>query len=510
MPRVRAGAYTTGTMNDAISEDSLLALYRFALDQTTDAIVVVGPHANVLMSNRPARELPGGLLERVLTETPGSAELSAFRGALRASGEARAEVRLEGRSIAIAGRSYGARSVLSFQDVTERRRLEADLGALRRVESVGHFTATLIHDFNNLLTPIACLSACLETDLPAGDETREMAREIRSAAERAATLARQTLRWVRREPARAETVDLGAVLAEIAPLVQRVVGVEVEVEVAAAANPGAVSLDRERLEHAILNLAANARDAMPQGGRLSLSATRVSFDDQEAEGVEGARAGGYVALRVADTGVGMNGEVRERMFEPLFTTKEAGRGTGLGLDGVRRFVAESGGCIWVQSGEGYGTTVSMYFPVVALPSARPPSPRSARPRGSATILVVDDDERVRGAMTAVLEARGYRVLGAATGDQALEIAKKGQPPVDVVVTDVIMPGMGGLELGRRLRDVASTRVLFTSGHTEDRLARSGLRPEDGPLLRKAFTPSELLQGIEDLLASTDGRGSTRT
>ncbi|HLK40530.1 MAG TPA: ATP-binding protein [Polyangiaceae bacterium] len=490
-------------MNDGTSEDSLLALYRFALDQASDAIVVAGAHGNILLANRPARELPGGLVERVLAETPPSGELGPFREALRQEGQARAEVRLEGRSIGIAGRSFGARLVLRFQDLTDRRRLETDLGALRRVESVGHFTASLIHDFNNLLTPIACLSACLENDLPAEAETREMAREIRSAAERAATLARQTLRWVRREPARAETVDLGAVLAEIAPLVQRVVGVEVEVAVSTTHSAGAVSLDRERLEHAILNLAANARDAMPQGGRLALRAARVSFDDQEVEGVEGARPGGYVAVRVADTGVGMNGEVRERLFEPLFTTKEAGRGTGLGLDGVRRFVAESGGCIWVQSNEGCGTTVSMYFPVVELPSAPPPTPRSLHPSGSGTVLVVDDDERVRRAMAAVLEARGYRVLGAATGEEALEVAKRHKPPIDVVVADVIMPGMGGLELGRRLREMGATRVLFTSGHTEDRLARSGLRPEDGPLLRKAFTPSELVHGIEDLLAAQD-------
>jgi CheY-like chemotaxis protein len=294
-------------------------------------------------------------------------------------------------------------------------------------------------------------------------------------------------------------IDPGAVLAELKPLLERVVGAEVEVQVTAPTDAVAASLERERFEHALLNLAANARDAMPSGGRLTLSATRVSFEEDEVSAIDGAGAGAYVAIRVSDTGVGMTREVRERIFQPFFTTKEAGHGTGLGLEAVRRFVADSGGCISVQSEEGKGTTVSLHFPLVALESPAPSAVGSAEVAGSETVLVVDDDDRVLGALRAVLRSHGYQVLVASCGAEALEIVRGREAPLDLVIVDVVMPKMAGLELARWLRSLKRTRVLFTSGHTERRLERCGWRPDDGPLLRKAFGPSELLRSVRQVL-----------
>jgi len=356
-----------------------------------------------------------------------------------------------------------------------------------------------VHDFNNLLTPIACMSACLEADLPHESAAAEMARDIRLAADRAAGLARQVLKYVRREPSRVEAVNVSAVVAEFEAIIQRVAGTAVEVELKLASNVGCAMLDRERLEHVLLNLVANARDAMPAGGRLTLTTARVSLDEGDADAIEGARAGSYVALRVIDTGVGMTTEIRERIFESFFTTKDAEHGTGLGLATARRFVAQSRGCITVHSEAGHGTTMSLYFPVIepqALPS--PVSPSDAR-GGTETILVVDDDELVRASMRTVLQSRGYRVLEASSGEEALTVEASHSGPIDLIVVDVAMPKMGGIELARKLCNRRATGVLFTSGHTERVLERQGLVPEGSALLRKVFTPAELLRRVRDLL-----------
>ncbi len=255
----------------------------------------------------------------------GAAELEPFRADLQNLGAARAEVRSEGRTIEIEGRILKGHIVVTLRDVSALRRLERDLRALERMESVGHLTASLVHDFNNLLSPIAFLSACLEADLPKGT-AQEMAQDIRQGAEKAAELARQTLRGARHRTPRTDTVDVVTAVREIRPLVARVVGSEIEVQVCAIASVEAVSIDRERLEHALINLAANARDAMPAGGRLTLTVKSVTLGE-----------------RVSAGGLPGRPEAKEHLFEPFFTTKEPGRGTGLGLAAVKRFVDEAGG-----------------------------------------------------------------------------------------------------------------------------------------------------------------------
>jgi two-component system, cell cycle sensor histidine kinase and response regulator CckA len=492
---------TTKAMNDFSShEASDLALLRFVLEHAPDALLVLDPGGAVLASNAAARRLPPALVGRLVSgaHSADALEVDLFRRQLRAQGAAHVETSLDGRVFAVEGRTHEGRRVLRVRDVTDHRRQDAEVRALRRVESVGHFTASLVHDFNNLLTPIACLSACLEGELPEGS-SRQLAREVRGAAEKAAALARQTLMWVRREQPHAELVEPGAVLTELRPLVERVVGSEVRVELSAAPNGGAASLDRDRLEYALLNLAANARDAMPTGGTLTLSAARIALEEGQAGLLGDAHAGSYVAVGVTDTGVGMNREVREQIFRRLFTTKQAGRGTGLGLEAVRRFVEDSGGCIAVRSEQGLGTTVSMYFPAVDLAAPVASVPRESEPGGSETILVVDDDDRVRHGLRAVLQSRGYTVVEAPAGERALAIADMPDARIDLVIVDVVLQGASGVELARRIRDRLPARVLFTSGHTEQRLERCGWTDADGPLLKKAFTPAELLRAVRTLL-----------
>jgi signal transduction histidine kinase len=470
------------------ADDMSLELFRIAFDHAPDPIIVLDTDGELVMWNREADRWAREACELLFDdESPHAPEIDRFRAQLNADGRAHVETRLDGRSITAVGRTEGAWQVLTLHDVTDVRRQEAELSSARRIESIGHFTASLIHDLNNLLTPIACLSACMEGQFgaqPDAQAVREMARDIRTAAEKAAALARQTLRWVRREPSRVEAIDPCAVIAELEPLIQQVVGAEVRVQLRVADCRGSVLLDREGLEHALLNLAANARDAMPSGGALTLSCTRA-FP-------------GQVAISVEDTGIGMNREVKARMLERYFTTKEIGKGTGLGLEAVRAFVRDSGGNLSLHSEEGRGARVSLYFPAADAKDFTP-SERTTEPLGSGTILVVDDDDGVRGGMRAVLEAHGYSVVEAATGQHAIRAVLDYSPLIDGVVADVVMPGMSGVELADRLQELRAMPILFMSGHTEQRLQRAGWRESRGPLLRKAFTPSELLRSVRGIL-----------
>ncbi len=502
MPQARPGTYDV-PMNESLPDGAELELYRLTFEHVPDAIFIVDLQGAVVLSNAAAHRLPPEVVARLVGRSEAALEIDLLHRQVRALGAARAETGLGGRVFSVEARMHRDGQILIVREITERRRQEAELRALHRVESMGHFTASLVHDFNNLLTPIACLSGSLELDLPAGRE-REMASDLRGAAEKAAALARQTLMWVRRELPRAELVDPAVVLAELRSVLERVVGSEVRVELAVAAPCGAVSLDRERLEHALLNLAANARDAMPIGGTLILSAAKVVLEEGQRDLLGDARGGAYVSVAVTDSGVGMKSEVREQIFRPFFTTKESGKGTGLGLDAVRRFVAESGGCIAVRSEEGRGTTVSMYFPVVALAPPAAAAPRDADPTGTETVLVVDDDDRVRRGLRAVLQSRGYEVLEATNAERALEIVQDPGATVDLALVDVVLQEASGVELARRMQTVRPTRVLFTSGHTEQRLERCGWVAADGPLLRKAFTPAELLRAVRDALGAPRG------
>jgi len=484
-------------------------VYPLAFEHARDPTVLLDESGLVLRMNRAARALPDEVVERLLRDPTCAPELEPFRDALVAQTHTHGEVDVCRRVFAFDVRAIGPLRVLVLHDQSALREFEARLRTLERVESAGHVAAGLAHDFNNLLTPIACLSACLEAALPVGSTAREMAHDIRVAGERAAGLASQTLRRARRDPTPVEAVDVNAVVDELRTLVERVAGGDIRVDICLGKDAGAGRIDRERLEHALLNLAANARDAMPAGGRLTVTTAKVCFDPTGAGASEGAVPGAYVSVCVGDSGMGMTREVRERIFQTFFTTKPAGRGTGLGLAAVRRFVAESAGCMAVHSEARRGTTVVLYFPWVE-PSALAPgarAPEDSSRGGSETLLLVDDDLHVRRASRAVLETYGYRVIDAASGGEALARAQALEDPVDLVIADVMMPGINGPELVRRLRLLRPVRALFISGHTERRLEGQGLEPDD-PILRKAFTPSDLLRRVRETLDRYEPAGAS--
>jgi len=368
MPFPLSAPYLQDVMFDEDSEGSDVptrGLYRSIFEKAHEATVVFDESNRLILRNRAARQQDARLLERIFAvDGPQAQDLASFRAEIARAGRSQLELSVDGREVVLRGQAHGGCHVVTLNDVTEFRRIEGELRAIERVESVGLLTASLVHDFNNLLMPIAATSGCLLLELKEGSEAIEMARDIKRAADRAASLARQVLKLARRGPPRQQDVSLNSVLSDLLPIVKRVVGSAISVDVVRTRSAALVRLDREGLERVILNLVANARDAMPSGGRVTLSTTEISLDAEEAHAIPGAAKGAYVALRVSDTGMGISSEVRERIFEGFFTTKNAGRGTGLGLSTARRFVAQCGGCIAVHSQPGRGTLVSLYFPIV--------------------------------------------------------------------------------------------------------------------------------------------------
>jgi signal transduction histidine kinase len=333
--------------------------------------------------NRAARELRGVDVEG-LFELGGDHDLASFLGQLRMAGRASIELQVKSpdggaRHLLLEGRTEDSYRVVVLRDVTERLKLEEELQHLRRVESFGYLTASVAHDFNNLLTIIGCATAVLTSEARAqegagaGEQVLALANEIQSATERATTMVRQLLSRMRRKASRPEAVNVGEVVVELRPLLERLVGDGVEVSFLLDPELGSTVVDRSALEHALLNLAADARDAMPEGGRFTVATCNVSLGEDGVAVDAHAANGRYVALTVSDSGVGMSREVRERIFERFFTTKGSAHGSGLGLAMVRRFAVQSGGCVAAHSAPGQGTTIVLYLP------------RTARVSGQATL-----------------------------------------------------------------------------------------------------------------------------
>ncbi|HLH26780.1 MAG TPA: ATP-binding protein [Chloroflexota bacterium] len=397
--------------------------------------------------------------------------------------------------------------VYTFVDITARKGLEAQLQQAQRLEAVGRLAGGVAHDFNNLLTVILGNSELLADRLAADDPRRSFVEEIRDAADGAAALVRQLLAFSRQQVLAPEVLDLNALLAEMRELLQRLAGERVALSIAPGAALGHVQADRSQLQQVILNLVVNARDAMPRGGTLT-----IETDNFEADATYTARRvpvppGHYVMLAVGDTGHGMDAATQARIFEPFFTTKEHGKGTGLGLATVYGIVKQSGGYVWVYSEPGQGSTFKVYLPRVDAP-ATPPAPRAApavRLEGTETVLVVDDEDAVRSLVRAVLEARGYTVLVASGGDEALQVSERHPGAIDLLVTDVVMPGMDGRELVRRLRLTRpDLRVLYASGYTAHTMTRHGVLEPQMVLLQKPFTTEALARKVREALDAPPG------
>jgi len=393
-------------------------------------------------------------------------------------------------------------------DITERKRLEEELLQSQKMDSLGRLAGGVAHDFNNLLTVIRGYADVLTRELSDGDPRLGEVREIRRAADRATTLTRQLLALSRRQVLVPREVDLNALVQEMEQMLRRVIGENITIVTVRGSDTGWVRADPGQLEQVLLNLAVNARDAMPGGGTLTLETRRIIIQaGREDAATRGVPPGDYVVFRVTDTGTGMDRETQAKIFEPFFTTKPLGEGTGLGLSTVYGIVQQSSGVITVESEPGAGTSFRIFLPrmnEVALPSTDPPVPgtvRTANRRRRNTVLLVEDDEGVRQLTRRILEQFGFGALEARNGAEALELLDAGSPRIDAVVSDVVMPGMSGRELVGRLRlRRPELPVLFLSGYTGDEVSEEVRGQPHQAFLQKPFSPDALAAALEELLA----------
>ena len=390
----------------------------------------------------------------------------------------------------------------SISDITERRQLESQLRQAQKMEAVGQLAGGVAHDFNNLLTVIGGRCYLMLGRLPADDPLRREVELVRSAAERAARLTHQLLAFSRKQVLEPRVLDLNETVAGIEPLLRRLIGEHIEIGVARGAGLGRVKADVGQLEQVILNLAVNARDAMPQGGRLTLGTSNATVDEAAVRRAPEFEPGDYVVLSVTDTGHGMDAATRAQIFEPFFTTKEIGKGTGLGLATVYGIVKQSGGFIEVESEPGRGATFKVYLPCVeeALGVAEAGKPAGARLKGSETVLLVEDDEALRTLAREILAVQGYTVIEASSPLEALRLHRRHQGHIDLLLTDVVMPEMNGQQLADRLKNARTDMaVLFMSGYTGAALSQRGGGEFVGHFLQKPFTPDGLSRRVREVL-----------
>ena len=394
-------------------------------------------------------------------------------------------------------RSWGTQ-----RDITERRQLEEEARQARKMETAGRLAGGIAHDFNNLLTAILGTSEILLQELPPGAPERNDVEEIKRAATRAANLTRQLLAFSRRQVLQPRILDVGTVVQGVETMLRRLIGEHILLQTRTASGLWRVRADPGQLEQVILNLCVNARDAMPTGGTILIEAENHQFEGTTIAPESVMPPGDYVRLTVSDTGTGMDPETQRHLFEPFFTTKEPGKGTGLGLATVYGIVKQSGGFIYAQSERGRGSHFRIFLPRVSgAPELNEThGPVTPPPAAEGTLLLVEDEESVRRLARRVLEGVGYRVLEAASGAEALRIVEGWEGPLDLVITDVIMPGMSGQELSARLRERRpSLRILYVSGYTDDAILQHGtLLPNTG-FLQKPFTPGTLAQRVREVM-----------
>jgi len=389
-------------------------------------------------------------------------------------------------------------------DITDRKQLEEQLRQAQKMEAVGKLAGGVAHDFNNLLTVISGYAEAVLSSVPRGSAAHQDVEEISRASARAASLTRQLLAYSRQQLLSPQVLDLRQVVDHLSGMLRRLIGEDIRLLTRHAPGPAFVRVDRGQIEQVILNLVLNARDAMPQGGSLTVATMPVLLDDAFARAHVGSTRGPHVCLLVEDTGVGMDPETQRRAFDPFFTTKELGQGTGLGLSTVYGIVQQSGGTVWLDSVPGAGTTVRVYLPGVAAPP-QPEADPSPGPAGHAlggTVLVVEDDQVVRDLVSRTLRRAGFSVLVAEHGEAALAVSRAHPRVIDLLVTDVVMPRMNGGELARRLTlERPGIRVLFVSGYAHDALdLGAGLDPGT-EFLQKPFTPAVLLDRVRELLTA---------
>jgi two-component system cell cycle sensor histidine kinase/response regulator CckA len=402
------------------------------------------------------------------------------------------------------GQVLGVASLV--QDVTERVALEERLRQSQKMEAVGRLAGGVAHDFNNLLTVIMGYSQILTDGLPGASRLKDATTQIRSAADRAAGITRQLLAFSRKQVLSPRVIDLNDVMLNLDTMLRRLIGEDVEVLTVPGRDLGAVRADPGQIEQVIMNLALNARDAMPNGGKLTLETENMELDASYASEHEPLQPGRYVMLAVSDTGTGMSPDTQAHIFEPFFTTKEVGKGTGLGLSMVYGIVKQSGGYIWVYSEPGRGTSFKIYLPRVdqlAEAIALEKRPASVR-RGTETILLVEDDAQLRALTSSVLIHCGYKVLSAAGTEEGLALCRENHRDIHLLVTDVIMPGMNGRQLAEQVKQISpSTKILYVSGYTSNAIVHYGVLDPGLRFLPKPFSLAALVAKVREVLDGSD-------
>jgi two-component system cell cycle sensor histidine kinase/response regulator CckA len=388
------------------------------------------------------------------------------------------------------------------EDVTEKRVLERQLRMAQKMEAIGRLSGGIAHDFNNLLGVIIGYSGVLKKILRPEQPSYEHAVEIEKAGQRAASLTRQLLAFSRQQVLTPSVLNLNSLVSDMEKMLPRLLGEDVEVSLRLDSSLGNVKADQSQIEQVIMNLAVNARDAMPAGGKLKILTANVHLDEAYTRDHPGSKVGQYVMLAITDTGTGMDAETLAHIFEPFFTTKERGKGTGLGLATVYGVVKQSNGYIWVDSAPGKGSSFQIYLPIhSARACAAEPKPGCPeKPCGSETILVVEDADPLRKLTQAFLEANGFRVLSAAGGTEALAVAGRHGSAIDLLLTDVVMPGMNGRELAEQLSlRQPGIKVLYVSGYTDTFIAGHGVLQAGTNLLHKPFTEQVLVGKVRETL-----------
>ena len=458
------------------------------VESSSDAIYAVGPDGAVATWNPAAEriygysaaEMAGEAVLRLAPPESGEELRGWLHRALegeRVEGLETVQLCRDGRRISVslslspirdaAGR-VGFASLIA-RDITERKRLEEQYRQAQKLEVVGRLAGGVAHDFNNLLTAIGGTADVLLADLPEASPMRPDLQEIRRASERAASLTRQLLAFSRQQVVQPRVVDVNAAVAETDRMLRRVIGEDVELVTVLSPDAGSVRVDPVQIEQVLTNLALNARDAMPSGGRLLVQTQAVRVAPGGSPGWPGVPEGEHVMLAVSDNGTGMDPETRERIFEPFFTTKPQGRGTGLGLATVYGIVQQSGGHVLVHSEVAQGTTIQVFLPRVAAARPEPPAPApGAPPRGSETVLLVEDEASVRLLIRRILARQGYTVVEAENGEEGLRVWTEQRGRVALVVTDTVMPLMGGREMARRIRESEpGLPIVLMSGYSQD-------------------------------------------
>jgi PAS domain S-box-containing protein len=388
-------------------------------------------------------------------------------------------------------------------DITRRKDLENQLRQIEKMNAIGRLAGGVAHDFNNLLTAIQGLATFALDAVPAEQQAAQDLREVLVTVGRAATLTHQLLAFARAQPVAPRVIDVNANVASLDKMLRRLLGEDIEIVTRAGAELWFTLLDPGAFEQVLINLAINARDAMAAGGRLTIETQNVRLDEGAVLRRGGVLpAGEYVLLAVSDDGPGMDVAVQERIFEPFFTTKPPGKGTGLGLSTCYGIVRQAGGYIWVYSEPGQGTTFKIYLPRSGPPAPLGDQPVAAADRrgGTESVLLVEDDEQVRGIAVRALSAAGYDVVVAGHAEQAIALTAGRGRPFDLLVTDVILPAMGGADLARELRArEPGLRALYISGYSEAAMAQRGALPAGARMLAKPFTPRQLVDRVRDVL-----------